>query len=162
MTSDIELLHRWREGERAAGEELFERYHRSISRFFASKVAGDPLDLIQETFLRCLQGRDRLVDASRFRSYLFGTAYNVLREFYRDVETRGARFDPATSAAADPAPGAGTMLAEAQESALILEGLRRIPVQFQVVLELFYWEPEGPGIAFGSRGPWRHQPAHSR
>jgi RNA polymerase sigma factor (sigma-70 family) len=138
--TDVELLERWRDGEKAAGEALFGRYFPAITRFFANKVSGDPADLIQETFMACLNGRERLADAERFRSYLFGIAYNVLRQHFRRQRVDGQRFDDATTTAADVNPGTATMMAKTAEQQLLLESLRRIPLHFQVVLELFYWE----------------------
>ena len=139
-SDDPELLGRWRAGESAAGEMLFERYYPAVTRFFANKVAGDPADLIQETFMACLHGRDRVVEAGRFRSYLFGIAYNVLRQHYRRQRVAGERFDDARATAADVSPGPTTMMGETAEQQLLLAALRRIPIGFQVVLELFYWE----------------------
>jgi RNA polymerase sigma-70 factor (ECF subfamily) len=140
VRSDAQLLANWGEGDAAAGESLFLRYYPAVTRFFANKVAGDPVDLIQETFLRCLRGRDRLADPDRFRSYLFGIAYNVLREHFRERYGEAGQIDPYTHTAAGLAPGPGTMVAASDEQRLLLEGLRRIPIELQVVLELFYWE----------------------
>lgn len=140
MGDEAELLERWRAGARDAGEVLFDRYYDAVSRFFANKVADNPSDLVQETFTACLQGRDRLLDAAAFRSYLFGIAYNVLRQYYRGRRVAGERFDRGTATAADASPGPGTLLGRSAEQRLLLEGLRRIPLDHQVVLELFYWE----------------------
>jgi RNA polymerase sigma factor (sigma-70 family) len=138
--TDLELLERWRGGDKAAGEALFGRYFPAVTRFFANKVSGDPADLIQETFMACLHGRDRLADAERFRSYLFGIAYNVLRQYFRRQRVDGGRFDHEKTTTADVSPGTATMMANTAEQQLLLESLRNIPLQFQVVLELFYWE----------------------
>ena len=40
----------------------------------------------------------------------------------------------------DLGAGPHTVMARSSEQRVLLEALRRIPVQFQVVLELFYWE----------------------
>jgi RNA polymerase sigma-70 factor, ECF subfamily len=140
MSGDPELLEAWRAGDSAAGERLFERYYTAIARFFTNKVSGDPADLIQETFVLCLQGRDRIVDPQRFRSYLFGIAYNVLRRHYESRHVDGERLDFASRSVADLGAGPLTVAVQSGEQRVLLEALRRIPVQFQVVLELFYWE----------------------
>ena len=138
--SDVELLNAWGDGNTAAGEALFERYYPAMIRFFANKVAGDPADLIQETFIRCLEGRDRLRDAAKFRSFLFGIAYNRLKKHYERGRVDGERIDYGSHSAVDLAPGARTMMCKGAEQKLLLEALRRIPVEHQVVLEMFYWE----------------------
>jgi RNA polymerase sigma-70 factor (ECF subfamily) len=132
------LLQAWQQGDKRAGEVLFERYYGVLVRFFANKVAGDPLDIIHETFLGCISGLPRLQQS--FRSFLFGVAYNQLKKYYERQRMDAQRFDPASQSAADLAPGPGTMVARGVEQQLLLDALRRIPVQHQVVIELFYWE----------------------
>ncbi|MCA9710194.1 MAG: sigma-70 family RNA polymerase sigma factor [Myxococcales bacterium] len=140
MRGDAELLEAWRQGDRAAGSELFERHYAAVVRFFANKVSGDPADLIQETFEACVKGRDRLNDDAGFVRYLFGVAYNVLRRHYERNRKHDQRFDPGTESTADLSPGPATMMARRDEHRLLLAALRRIPLAHQVVLELFYWE----------------------
>jgi RNA polymerase sigma-70 factor (ECF subfamily) len=38
------------------------------------------------------------------------------------------------------APGPGTQLGDRREQRLLLEALRNIPIAYQVILELHYWE----------------------
>lgn len=140
MTADVELLVAWRAGDAAAGEALFQRYYPAIARFFSNKVGGDPADLIQETFVGCLRGRDRIEDPERFRAYVFGVAYNVLRQHYRRRNADGDRIDFGAASVADLGAGPVTMMTASSEQRVLLAALRRIPVSFQVVLELFYWE----------------------
>jgi RNA polymerase sigma factor (sigma-70 family) len=140
VATDPELLTAWRGGDAASGEALFSRYYTAIARFFANKVATDPADLIQETFVGCLHGRDRIEDPERFRAYVFGIAYNVLRQHYRRRHVDGERLDFESASVADLGAGPVTWMVESGEQLVLLQALRRIPLQFQVVLELFYWE----------------------
>jgi len=142
MSGDDEakLLEAWRAGEKSAGEVLFERYYGPMLRFFSNKVAGDPDDLIQEVFMACVSGKDRIRADGSFRRYLFGVAYNRLRKHYARDRIDGDRFELSDKTAADLSPGAGTMIAKSAEQQLLLNALRRIPVEHQVVLEMFYWE----------------------
>lgn len=140
VRGDTELLEAWRGGAREAGSELFERHYPAVVRFFANKVAGDPADLIQETFEACVTGRDRLRDDAGFGAFLFGVAYNVLKRHYERSRKHGERFDPATESVADLSPGPATMVARRDEHRLLLAALRRLALEQQVVLELFYWE----------------------
>ena len=38
MTEELELATRWRDGDLAAGNQLFERYYDSLECFFRTKV----------------------------------------------------------------------------------------------------------------------------
>lgn len=138
--SDAELLQQWRAGDMRAGEILFERYYDPIARFFRNKVTRDLADLIQETFARCVEGRDRLQEGASFSSFIYSVAHHVLcahlRAKYRG--DHGVDFDQVSME--DLAPGPSSLLARRREQRLLLEALRRIPVSFQVLLELRYWE----------------------
>jgi RNA polymerase sigma factor (sigma-70 family) len=137
--TDFELLDAWRAGDRSAGNTLFERYFDAICRFFANKVHHGIDDLIQKTFLGCVEGRDRFQKQASFRTYLFAVAHNVLRSHYRQRQP-GSEFDPSDASADDFTPSPSTMFALQQEQRLLLEALRRIPLDHQLVLELYYWE----------------------
>ena len=140
MPSDFELLDRWRAGDRDAGNELFERHFSSVTRFFRNKTADSFEDLIQKTFLGCVEGRERFRSQSTFRTYLFAVAHNVLRHHLRTKARHGDRVDFGMKSVHDLAPGPTTILAHRREQRLLLEGLRRVPIDFQVALELYYWE----------------------
>ena len=51
--------------ERARINELFERHFEPVYRFFFHKVEGDAVDLVQRTFLACVEARDRFRGAIR-------------------------------------------------------------------------------------------------
>ena len=50
-----ELLEAWRGGDRRAGEQLFERHYAAVSRFFRKKLEFGVDDLIQRSFLACVE-----------------------------------------------------------------------------------------------------------
>jgi RNA polymerase sigma factor (sigma-70 family) len=135
---DSELLEAWQAGDRRAGHELFTRHFKSIRRFFANKVGGDAEELVQSTFARCVEGRDRFRNRSSFRTFLFGIARNVLREHFRWRKLE--QFDPDRHSVEYSGAGPSTLLAAKQEQRLLLEALRRIPLEHQTLLELYFWE----------------------
>lgn len=139
--SDSELLDAWAGGAPAAGEALVRRHYGAISRFFANKVSRDPEELVQRTFLRCVENRATYRGDAPFRAYLFGVARNVLLEHFRE-KRRQADIDVdggvSSAHALDPSPS--QMISQRREIALLLESLRRVPLDLQVLLELSYWE----------------------
>ncbi|MCB9751370.1 MAG: sigma-70 family RNA polymerase sigma factor [Myxococcales bacterium] len=142
MSDDGVLLAAWRSGDLRAGEALFDRHIASIHRFFKNKLGDDDAieDLVQRTFLACVEGRDRFRGDASFRSYLFGVAHNLLCDHFR-ARQRGRRpIDFEALSAVDLGVGPLTVIKQRREHRLLLEALRRIPLRFQVVLELSYWE----------------------
>ena len=137
---DQELLSAWREGDEDAGEALFERFYDGLSRFFRNKAGEHAPDLIQRTFLVLLETQSRMREGTTFQAYLYGVARNILLEHYRGKRRDGERFDQAEQSVADLGPTPTTLLARAQESQLLLQALRSIPIESQIILELYYWE----------------------
>ncbi len=143
---DDTLLERWRAGDNRAGNALFERHFRSLLRFFRNKVATGIEDLVQETLLACVRGRDRLRDDRSFRAYLFGTARFQLYEHIRQRSKQPV--DLENDSVEDVAPGLSSVYAKKREQRLLLDALRRLPIELQVTLELYYWEGlSGPELA---------------
>jgi RNA polymerase sigma factor (sigma-70 family) len=138
MTSDVELFERWSAGDEVAGEELFRRYFNAIARFFRNKATDDWPELVQKTFLKCVEARASFRGDGSFRSFLFGIAYHQLLNSYR--ERGNERLDFTERSAHDLDPTASACVAKREEERRLLAALRRIPVEYQVVLELHYWE----------------------
>lgn len=139
VRTDEELYEAWRSGDCKAGNDLFLRYFESIHWFFANKVDRDSEELVQETFVRCVQGRDRYQHRSSVRTFLFAVAHNVLRESFR-TKRRRSLVDFESQSVVDMGAGPASLLIERGEARVLLEALRRIPLELQVVLELYYWE----------------------
>ncbi|MEM9463434.1 MAG: sigma-70 family RNA polymerase sigma factor [Myxococcota bacterium] len=138
--TDFELLEAWRGGDRHAGEQLFERHFDAVARFFRNKVDHGIDDLIQRTFLACIEGKDRFRGEASFRTFLFAVAHNVLGKHYRSKRRHGARIDFGVTSVHDLAPSPSVVIAKHNEHRVLLQALRRIPVDHQIVLELYYWE----------------------
>ncbi|MDC0723422.1 RNA polymerase sigma factor [Nannocystis bainbridge] len=139
--SDADLLEAWRAGDAAAGELLFARHYRLLKRYFRNKVRAEHIaDLMQETFVASVESRERVTDASRFRGYLLRIAYHVFCRHLRRRPREAPEADLDAVSVEQLDPGAVSVIARTQEQRLLLEGLRAIPVNYQVVLELHYWE----------------------
>ncbi len=140
LRSDRELLDAWGSGEKIAGAALFDRHFGALSRFFRNKAGDAADDLIQHSLLACLEARDRFEGKSSFRTFLFAIARNVLYDHYRARHRRPQPPDFSVSSLAEFAPSPTSVIAAAGRQRSLLEALRSIPLQFQVVLELSFWE----------------------
>ncbi len=140
MDGDLELLQSWQAGDDRAGERLFRRHYKSVLRFFHNKAGPSAHDLVQRTFLACLEARARIRGDSSFRPFLFGIARNVLYNHYRLSRRDREHFEAEKLSAEDLQPTPTSILAEAREAELLLRGLRRVSLADQIVLEMYYWE----------------------
>lgn len=140
MTEDEELLAAWSRGDETAGRALFERYYKLLARFFANKVGPEAPELIQQTFLRCVESRESFAGRSSFRSFLLGIARNVFFKHLRRRYQWGDRVDAEVTSLEQLAPSNTSVLARKREEQLLLAGLRRLPVEEQVLLEWYFWD----------------------
>jgi RNA polymerase sigma-70 factor (ECF subfamily) len=138
---DVALLERWRAGDDAAGEALLARHFDAVCRFFRNKVGDGAPDLIQQTFLAACESRDRIRGDASFRTYLFGVARYVLLGHFRDKKKSADRLDPLARSVADAGdPSVGSLLGRRQEEVLLLQALRTLPLDLQIVFELYHLE----------------------
>lgn len=139
--SDEELLAAWKNGDTAAGQTLFDRHFAAVYRFFTNKVrtAGDADDLVQQTFLALLERAERL-EAASFRAYLLGVAHHKLCAYYRGARRAEERFELGSVSAEDLGSGALARVCADEQQRQLLAALRQIPLDDQILLEMFYWE----------------------
>jgi len=141
MNTDVEMLERWRAGEKGAGEALFGRHFAEVFRFFDGKVGTRAEDLTQQTFLECTRSRARFRGESSFRTYLFGIAWNELRQHLRreskdrNVDVEVSSLDDLCALTTSPS----SRLDRARRADRIRRALARLPVSQQVLLEYHYW-----------------------
>ena len=110
MQSDEDLIAQIRRGSRTAFETLFARYREPVWRFFRRRTTedGKAEELAQDTFVAILDGAARYQGRGSFRSYLFGTAYNLLLADRRKAAFRAAeplQAEPVDPCGTEPEPG---------------------------------------------------------
>jgi RNA polymerase sigma factor (sigma-70 family) len=137
--TDVELLQAWRRGDRVAGNALVGRHFDAMFRFFRSRLDDGVADLVQRTFLGAVEARDSM-PTSNFRAYLFGIAHKQLLMELRKL-SRSRVVDASVQAAAASSGGSPSkVVLRHQEQHLLLRALRSLPLELQVVVQLYYWE----------------------
>ena len=79
MNSSEELVSRARSGDEEAFRHIYERYARSVVRFIYGMVGEADLaeELMQETFVRAYDNRNKLRDDAKLAAWIFGIARNI-------------------------------------------------------------------------------------
>ena len=141
---DGELLAGWCAGDAPAGEELFRRRVGEVTRFFRNKVSdeNDVADLVSQTFLGMTQSRDRYRGDTSFRRFVFRIATNVLHTHIRTRYKRAREaLDFSTVCVAELAPKTPSSIMMKQRAGqAFVDGLRELPLDDQIVLELKCFE----------------------
>lgn len=138
---DDALVRGWLAGDRDASAALIEAHYDAVVRFFRTKAGPHADDLVQRTFLACAEARPSYRGDAGFRAFLFGVARNVLFEHIRSRQRDGVPppdFGVTSLAALEP--GVSTLVGERSAQRWLIAALQRIPVDLQLVLELYYWE----------------------
>jgi len=138
--SDADLLAAWRTGDNRAGNELFDRHFESLYRFFVHKVGVQAEDLVQQTLLACLRGGAGWRGDASFRAYLFAIARHELFHHFAKQHKRPEPIDLSVVSIAEIGASPSQFAAARGEDRLLLEGLRRLPLELQIALELYFFE----------------------
>ncbi|MEM9460260.1 MAG: sigma-70 family RNA polymerase sigma factor [Myxococcota bacterium] len=149
MDPELELLRSWQGGDDRAGNQLFERHFDAIYRFFYGKVE-DALaeELAQDTFLSVVQHRDGLHEHRSVRAYLFAVARNKLYDLLRRRGRAARPVDLSECSLEDLGPTPTGLLSRQRQERILLQALRGLPVELQVLMELRYFEGlRGPQLA---------------
>ncbi len=141
VADDFELLTAWRAGEADAGQRLFARHFDALFRFFRNKVGDDEAaDLVQTTFLACVERRDGFRAESSIRTFLFAVARRRLYSHFESKHRAGRRFDAQSTSVADLGATPSQLIEQKRSYTVLLAALRVIPLDMQTLLELHYWE----------------------
>lgn len=137
--SDRELIDAWAGGDTRAGDAFVERHFDGLYRFFANHLRTEIADLVQRTFVACIAKRDRFPEGISVRGFLYGIAHKELLMAMR----KHAREQHAVQAAAelDARPTSPiSVVAMREEARLLAAAVPRLPLDLQILIELFYWE----------------------
>lgn len=91
--SDEELMLRYRTGDMAAFESLFERYRAPVFNFIyrmLNREKHSAEDLLQEVFMRVDMGKSSYVPSAKFSTWLFSIVRNHCLNFIKSKQYRQA------------------------------------------------------------------------
>lgn len=150
--TDEQLLVAYREGDRAAFEDLIGRYRHELlnflTRFLGSRAAAE--DVFQETFLQIHLSADSFDETRTFKPWLFTIAANKARDQHRRQKRRQAASLSAPvgnhdegASFVDLLPGNDETpdepVARAEESARIKAVVEALPSHYREILLLSYF-----------------------
>lgn len=144
---DAELLAAWSGGDATAGNQLVERHFASVHRFVRAKLDVGVDDLVQQIFLALIECAGALRDPAHFKSFLFGIARRQMLLHWRALRRATRVIDPdvvsvhSLAVFTDGSPSG--VVGRIDERERVLKAMRALPIDFQIVIELHYWEAMG-------------------
>lgn len=139
LTDDLALLSAWAAGSGQAGDTLIDRHFAAVHRFFRNKVGTEIDDLVQQTFLACVEARHRYRGDASFKTFLLGIARHQLFRHYRS-KRHSADLDFTVSSIVDLGTSPTGIASRHEDERLVAQALQRVSLDAQVILELSYWE----------------------
>jgi RNA polymerase sigma factor (sigma-70 family) len=137
--SDRDLLDAWAAGDKPAGEVFVERHFDGLYRFFANHLRDEIADLVQRTFVACMAKREHFPAHVSVRAFLYGIAH---KELLMAMRKHAREQEAVRMVAQDPGrpTSPSTVIALREEARLLAVAVQRLPVDLQILIELFYWE----------------------
>ncbi len=140
MMDELALLHAWRAGDTAAGDEVVRRYYSRVLRYFELRANSSAEDLTQRTFLACVHGKLSLREPVSFRAYLFAIARHVYQDRQRKLARNEVALRRLGADAADVRTSVSVVIARKHEQRLLLRALATLPDDLASALQMYYWE----------------------
>jgi RNA polymerase sigma factor (sigma-70 family) len=139
--SDLELLAGWRRGDNTMGSTLFRRHVESITAFFRRNIydRAEVEDLTQESFIALRESTSPVENVS---GYLYRIAFFKFTRHLRKRKSLPEQGDPNDDlqhVAGDLTPDPEYVLAQKEDTRLLLRAIRRLALIHQQVLELSFW-----------------------
>ncbi|MEQ8819967.1 MAG: sigma-70 family RNA polymerase sigma factor [Sumerlaeia bacterium] len=146
--SDVELVQKAQRGERAALEQLTERYYSSVYAVALSQLRdGDAADdLAQEVFLRATLNLGALRDGSRYGAWVIRMTRNLARDWQRRGNTRSRLLplvpldDELSATVREHAPDPRQRMIHDDEHRELNEAVWRLPERQREIVLMHYQE----------------------
>lgn len=139
MSDDLELLQRWRDGDRSAGEALARAHYREIFERIRKEVRGNAqtaADIAQQVFEVAVSKRDDIV--TDFRRYLHGVTRFKLWEHFEKKRPATSEDEVGLSQLLDPGHGAYSILGKADDAEKLVQALRSLSTEEQAYIMWYY------------------------
>lgn len=133
------LMRKVAQGNRAAFEELYCDYHRRLGRFLARLTRNGELveEVVNDTFWIVWRKAGEFHGTSQVSTWIFGIAYRCTLKSLRQIEG-DRRLEP-LSMRDDYASAEEPLAAREERSDWLGHGLRLLPAEQRVTLELAYY-----------------------
>ncbi len=142
------LLDAWAGGDATAATELLSRHFDRLFRFFELSAPGMAEDLVQDTLLAAVEGRERFRGEVGFGAFLMGIARNKVLMHWRRRARRPHEVDIGEMSLEALGASATSVIAHRDAERRLLLALRTVPLSDQMLLQMHYWDAlSGPQLA---------------
>lgn len=141
MDPDVELLEAWRAGDQKAAGVLLTKYYAVIRRNVITKVPGHVVDdIVQKVVVALHERRDQVRAGAKLSAYVLSITKNTVYDYYRRKGREREEPSVVNSSVRELGAGPSAILLAREDNRVLLEALRSIPLKYQFLLELYYWE----------------------
>lgn len=139
---DLELLAAWQAGNKRAADSILVKYYTIVRRTVLTKVPEAAVDdVVQDVFKALVERRDSFRGDARLRSFILGITRKKIADFFRERERNPAdQVEVLETSVRDLGAGPSSLLLKHEDERLLLEALRSIHLDDQLILELRFWD----------------------
>jgi RNA polymerase sigma-70 factor (ECF subfamily) len=133
---DLELIHRFLDGEEKAFEILMEKYYPRVDRL-ARQILGNPAaadDIAQEVFVRAYQALPRFRGDASVYAWLYRITVNLCLNLLQ--RQRAQLLSDEASAAEPPSANASIQIEARRRDSLVRNAIDALPPHYRVVVIL--------------------------
>jgi len=147
LDPDLELLRAWQDGDKRAADPILVKYYSLVRRTVLTKVPEAAVDdIVQDVFVALVQRRDGFRADARLKTFILTIARNKIADFFRN-KRRSGDHEVLETSVRDLGAGPSSLLLKHENDRLLLEALRSIQLDDQLILELHYWDDmSGPEL----------------
>ena len=141
MDDDAALLRRYRRGDAAAFNALYQRHRLGLFRFLLGLCGDHALaeEVFQETWVSLIRSQSEQRESVLFKTWLYQIARNRLIDHWRKSgrhQGKLAEYDEAQHASADPGPGPEQQLLLSRDQERLQAALADLPEEQREVFLL--------------------------
>lgn len=142
MDPDLDLLAAWRGGDKTAAGTILKKYYYLVRRAVLTKVPEAAVDdIVQDVFAALAQRRDTFRADASLKTFILAIARNTVANYFRERQRKPVDpLDVLQSSVRDLDAGPSSLLLKHENERLLLEALRGVPLDDQMLLELYYWD----------------------
>ena len=147
LDPDLQLLTAWQGGDKRAADSILIKYYTLVRRTVLTKVPeGAVDDVVQDVFEALVERRDSFRADAKLKTFVLTIVRNKIADYFRKRKTTD-QVDVLATSVRDLGAGPSSLLLKHENDRLLLEALRSIQLDDQLVLELHYWDDmSGPEL----------------
>lgn len=140
LDPDLELLAAWQGGSKQAIDAILLKYYPVVRRTVLTKVPEAAVDdVVQDVFKALVERPDSFRGGAKLKTFILSIARHKIADYFRERNATN-QTEVLDSSVRELGAGPTSLLMKHRNERLLLEALRSLSIDDQLLLELYYWD----------------------